>query len=269
LGSDFNMNFRPCIDIHNGQVKQIVGSSLSDDFGAVRQNFVSNLDAAHYAALYKQAALHGGHVIILNSKQSEFYDASKRQALLALSQFPGGLSVGGGIDCSNAHSFLNAGAYAIIVTSFVFNNGAIDYDALKKLSALTGADRLILDLSAKKYPDGFHIMTNRWQKCSDTLLTVDLCFELSVYCREFLIHGVGVEGMNSGPDRRLLEMLSGYAALEGAKPVVYAGGIRNLDDIRCVAQYGAGRIDFTVGTALKLFGGSLDLDEILTAIKGL
>lgn len=78
------MKFRPCIDIHNGKVKQIVGGSLKDQGDQAAENFVSEQDAAFYAELYKKAGLKGGHVILLNGKDSPNYEATKAQALLAL-----------------------------------------------------------------------------------------------------------------------------------------------------------------------------------------
>ena len=91
------MQFRPCIDIHNGKVKQIVGSSLKDQGSFAKENFVSGQDAAFYANLYKKQEITGGHIILLNPQGSEYYEATKDQALKALKAYPGGLQVGGGI----------------------------------------------------------------------------------------------------------------------------------------------------------------------------
>ena len=78
------MEFRPCIDIHNGKVKQIVGSSLADEGDRAVENFVAGADAAYYAHLYKEAGLRGGHIILLNSRDSAYYEATKAQALQRL-----------------------------------------------------------------------------------------------------------------------------------------------------------------------------------------
>ena len=111
------MRFRPCIDIHNGKVKQIVGGSLTDVQDQAKENFVSEQDAAFYAELYKKAGIVGGHVILLNSQDSPNYEATKQQALLALRTYPGGLQIGGGVNPGNAQEYLEAGACPVIVTS--------------------------------------------------------------------------------------------------------------------------------------------------------
>ena len=53
------MKFRPCIDIHNGKVKQIVGGSLKDEGNMAKTNFASDLNAAFYANMYKEDCLRG------------------------------------------------------------------------------------------------------------------------------------------------------------------------------------------------------------------
>ena len=165
------MEFRPCIDIHNGSVKQIVGSSLSDLGDYARENFVSGQDAAFYAKLYSQYGIKGGHVILLNKEGSPYYEETKKQALMALAVYPGGLQVGGGITDENAKLYLDSGASHVIVTSFVFCNGKIDYDRLQRLVHVTGKEHLVLDLSCKKTENGYYIMTDRWQKQTDTQLS--------------------------------------------------------------------------------------------------
>ena len=120
------MKFRPCIDIHNGSVKQIVGGSLRDEGNRAVDNFVSQFDAAFYAEKYKEDGLSGGHIILLNPKGSEYYQKDVEQAGRALAAYPGGLQIGGGMDVSNAEFFLDMGASHIIVTSYVFRDGMID-----------------------------------------------------------------------------------------------------------------------------------------------
>ena len=84
------MRFRPCIDIHNGKVKQIVGGSLRDEGDAARENFVSEADAAFYAEFYKKDDLRGGHIILLNPETSPHYEATKEQALGMARRVAGG-----------------------------------------------------------------------------------------------------------------------------------------------------------------------------------
>ena len=105
------MKFRPCIDLHQGKVKQIIGGTLSED--NVESNFESEYDSAYYAKLYQKDNLQGGHVIMLGAGNEE----AAKQALAA---YPGGLQLGGGVDCDNALKWLDAGASQVILTSYIY-----------------------------------------------------------------------------------------------------------------------------------------------------
>lgn len=254
------MKFRPCIDIHDGKVKQIVGVSLKDGAGTspgAVENFVSEMCAADYAKLYERYGLSGGHVILLNGRDSAFYEETKRQAFGALSAYPGGMQAGGGITADNAADFLRAGASHVIVTSYVFRGGAILYGNLEKLVKTVGKSRLVLDVSCKRRGDGYYIVTDRWQKETDLRITKELLETLSAYCDEFLVHAVDVEGKKSGMEEDLLRELAKWRGI----PVTYAGGVRSLADLERLRKIGEGRIDVTIGSALSLFGGTLDFEE--------
>lgn len=250
------MQFRPCIDIHNGKVKQIVGSTLG---GNVQENFVSGKNATYYALLYKKYNIKGGHIILLNSPDDPFYAVTKMEAVDALKIYPGGMQVGGGINAANAAEFINAGASHVIVTSYVFKDGRIDYDHLKQLVDAVGRRHIVLDLSAKKYPKGYVIMTDRWQVKSDIVINAALLEELSLYCDEFLVHAVDVEGKNRGIEQNLVKTLADYRGI----PVTYAGGISSYEDMKVLRKIGNNRINMTVGSALDLFGGTLDFKKIV------
>lgn len=252
------MQFRPCIDLHNGKVKQIVGSSLSDCENEAKENFVSKKDASYYAKLYRERGLKGGHIILLNAKDSPYYEATKQQALAALRAFPKGMQVGGGITAENAGEYIDAGASHVIVTSYVFQAGEIRRDRLEALKAAVGKERVVLDLSAGKYEDGYYIMTDRWQKKSAEKVDLHLLERLSAYCGEYLIHAVDVEGKNSGIETELVKMLSAYEGL----PVTYAGGVHSYEDLQLLKTLGKNRIHVTIGSALDLFGGSLEFEKI-------
>lgn len=254
------MNFRPCIDIHNGRVKQIVGGSLRDTGDQADENFVSRLSAADYARLYREKGLSGGHVILLNPVGSEYYEEDVRQAESALREYPGGLQVGGGITCDNARHFLEAGASHVIVTSYVFSGGEIHFERLENLSRLVGKEHLVLDLSCRKKDGIYYIVTDRWQNFTKQPLDEALMSRLCGYCDEFLIHGVNVEGTGGGIDRGLVEILAQNTEI----PVTYAGGIGKMEDLELLEEMSQGRMDFTVGSALDLFGGRLKFDEIIT-----
>ena len=235
--------FRPCIDLHQGQVKQIIGGSL-DDHGA-QTNFVSNKDARHYAELYRQHNLQGGHVIALGP-------GNKEQAIAALQAWPGGLQFGGGINTSNAQEFLEAGASHLIVTSYLFDNGQFSFERLEQIKAITGAERLILDLSCRRTPNGWNIATDRWQTVTDTAVDAETLAKLSKHCAEFLIHAADVEGLQSGIDENLVTLLGQHCDI----PVTYAGGARSLQDLELVKHLSNGKVDLTIGSALDIFGGS-------------
>ena len=253
------MEFRPCIDIHNGKVKQIVGSSLTDSDNKATENFVADSNASFFACLYKKHNLKGGHIILLNPVGSEYYEATKAQALDALKAFPGGMQLGGGITPDTAKEFLDAGATHVIVTSYVFKDGMIKYDNLKAISDAVGKERLVLDLSCKKTADGYKVVTDRWQKMSDVTVDLKLLESLSDYCDEYLVHAVDVEGKNSGIEEDLVRMLAKY----DGKPITYAGGVHSYEDIKLLKTLGKDKINMTIGSALDLFGGSLSFEEVL------
>ena len=253
------MRFRPCIDIHNGKVKQIVGGSLKDQGNQASENFVSEQDASYYARLYEEKRITGGHVILLNKKGTEFYEDTKRQALLALSTYPGGLQVGGGIDAENACEFLTAGASHVIVTSYVFRDGHVFYENLDKLVTTVGKQRLTLDLSCRKRDGKYYIVTDRWQKFTDEAVTTELLDKLSSYCCEFLVHAVDVEGRVNGIEKELVSMLGSW----GRIPVTYAGGVSSFDDLKCIRQLGQNHLNVTIGSALDLFGGAMEYDKVI------
>ena len=252
------MRFRPCIDIHNGKVKQIVGSSLRDAGDTAKENYVAEAGAESFARLFREDDLPGGHVILLNAPASPYYEATKQQALSALSAYPGGLQAGGGINPGNAEEFLRAGAAAVIVTSWVFREGRIDFERLEELVSVVGREHLVLDLSCRKGADGvYHIVTDRWQVFTAQELDHSLLDVLSEFACEFLVHAVDIEGKGLGIEEELAALLGDWQGI----PVTYAGGIRSIADIERLRILGCGRLDFTVGSALDLYGGSLPYRE--------
>ena len=252
------MRFRPCIDIHNGCVKQIVGGSLADKGNHAQDNFVSEQDGGYYGELYKSRGLTGGHIIILNPAGSEFYEKDLQQAYSALSAFEGGLQIGGGINDKNAAGFLDRGASHVIVTSFVFRNGEIDEHNLTLMKNAVGKNRLVLDLSCRKRGEDYYIVTDRWQKFTDTKLCPETIERLRDSCDEFLIHAVDVEGKAKGIEDGVATMLGD---IEGM-PATYAGGISSFDDLEKLKTLGKGRVDFTIGSALDIFGGNMRFEEV-------
>jgi phosphoribosylformimino-5-aminoimidazole carboxamide ribotide isomerase len=256
------VGFRPCIDIHDGRVKQIVGSTLTDlddrsggSDAVLETNFDSDLGGAHYATMYKESGLPGGHVIMLGAN-----DASKRQALSALRAYPGGLQLGGGVTTDNATEYLDAGASHVIVTSFVFRDGMLDRERLSALVNAVGKERIVLDLSCRKKDDGkYYVVTDRWQKFSNLCVDEATLSDLASSCDEFLVHGVDVEGKKLGIDDALVELMGRYSPV----PSTYAGGASTLEDLERVADKGRGRVEVTVGSALDIFGGSLKYDDVV------
>ena len=243
--------FRPCIDLHEGKVKQIVGGSLNDS--GANTNFVSQYSADYYAKLYQQHNLKGGHVISLGAN-------NKKQALEALAAYPNGLQFGGGITPDNALEFLNAGASHLIVTSYLFENGQFSWSRLEKIKSVVGAKHLVLDLSCRKTTQGWMIATDRWQTVTDTAINQETVSQLEAHCAEFLIHAADVEGLQAGIDQDLVKFLGEICTI----PCTYAGGARTVDDLQLVNTLSNGRVDLTVGSALDIFGGTgVTLDECL------
>jgi phosphoribosylformimino-5-aminoimidazole carboxamide ribotide isomerase len=238
------MRFRPCIDLHGGAVVQIVGATLREGAAPVT-NFTAAGGAGEYARMFARDGLAGGHVIMLGPGNA---DAARD----ALQGFPGGLQIGGGIDAGSAPGWLALGAQRVIATSYVFEGARLSRPRLERLAGAVGAERVVLDLSCRRLEGRYVVMSNRWQTQTDLVIEADALRALAQYCAEFLIHAVDVEGLQRGPDPELIALLGAIAPI----PTTYAGGIRSLDDVAQIERLGAGRLDFTVGSALDLFGGS-------------
>lgn len=247
------MKFRPCIDLHHGKVVQIVGASLSDsESGSLTTNFVAEHGAADFSALYRQHGLEGGHVIALGP-------GNEAAARAALGAWPGGLQYGGGVTPDNASLWLDAGASHVIVTSYVFSGGRIDYDRLAALVGKIGRERLVLDLSCRLRDGSFHVVTDRWQRFTDEVVDAALLDRLASFCAEFLVHGVDVEGLRQGIQEDLIVLLGEHSPC----PVTYAGGVHRLADLDRVHALGRGRVDLTIGSALDIFGGDVAFSDVL------
>ena len=263
------MKIRPCIDIHNGSVKQIVGSTLRDQGAAVsmpEENFVADRDASYFAAVYREKGLSGGHIILLNSPRDRAaYEADTLQALQALAAYPGGMQIGGGIRPETAKDWLLAGASHVIVTSYVFREGRIDRENLGRMVKAAGKEHLVLDLSCRRCSDGlYRVVTDRWQSFTDFVISPENLDRLSESCSEFLIHAADVEGKRGGVERPLIEILGSWQKKTGFS-VTYAGGVHDLQDLSEIREASDGYMDVTVGSALDLFGGSLTLDQLIRA----
>ncbi|NLZ18118.1 MAG: phosphoribosylformimino-5-aminoimidazole carboxamide ribotide isomerase [Desulfobulbaceae bacterium] len=239
------MRFRPCIDLHDGKVKQIVGSTLGEELSSLRTNFSSSNPPSFYADMYRRDNLPGGHVIMLGP-------GNEKAAMDALAAWPGGLQLGGGITIDNAATWIERGASHVIVTSWIFHDGIIELVRLEQLVQRIGKSRLVLDLSCRWREDGYYVVTDRWQRFTSLRLDGAALAGLGEFCDEFLVHAVDVEGTCTGLDERLLALL----AEESPLPTTYAGGIASMADVELVQRVGAGRIDATVGSALDIFGGS-------------
>jgi len=244
-------HFRPCIDLHQGKVKQIVGGSLNEK--GAKENFISDYDAAYYAELYREHNLTGGHVIALGKGNHD-------EAMNALKAYPNGLQFGGGVNAHNAENYLKAGASHVIVTSFLFENGEFSWDRLDHMKRETGVDRLVLDLSCRRTENGWYIATDRWQTVTSTQINTENLIELADHCDEFLIHAADVEGLQAGIDEDLVELLGQHCPVA----VTYAGGARSLKDLKRVNELSNGNVDLTIGSALDIFGGQgITLDECI------
>jgi phosphoribosylformimino-5-aminoimidazole carboxamide ribotide isomerase len=237
--------FRPCIDLHQGKVKQIVGSTLSDDPSTLRTNFVSERPGSWFAELYKRDGVRGAHVIMLGKGN----EAAAQETLAA---YRDGLQIGGGISADNARLWLDAGASHVIVTSWLFPDGQLNWDRLQSLAKTIGKNKLVIDLSCKRTADGYMVMTDRWQKPTGFRITKEGLQKLAEYCDEFLVHAVDVEGMCKGVDLDLVKLLADWSPI----PVTYAGGARSIEDLETVTRISDGKVDLTIGSALDIFGGT-------------
>jgi len=237
--------FRPCIDLHEGKVKQLVGGTLGSESGPLRTNYVSSRSAAWYANLYRADDLKGGHVIMLGS-------GNEIEGRAALEAYPGGLQIGGGINQENARAWLEAGASHVIVTSWIFREGRLDRDRLAALMKEVGRNRLVLDLSCRKRDEEYFVVTDRWQRFTEMKVNAESLSDLAQSCCEFLVHAVDVEGLCRGIDHKLVETLAGHSPI----PTTYAGGANSLADLEEVTRTSNGKIDLTIGSALDIFGGT-------------
>ena len=235
--------FRPCIDLHEGKVKQIVGGSLSDS--GADTNFVSQHKSSFFASLYKDLGLTDGHLISLGPNNQAAVEA-------ALKCYPKGLQYGGGVTLENATWYLEAGADKVIVTSFLFEHGELSWSRLSDISSEVGAHNLVIDLSCRRSDGGWVVATDRWQTLTRTPINQETIEQLQPYCSEFLIHSADVEGLRNGIDKDLVSLLGDIVSI----PATYAGGATDIDDLKIVQDLSNGKVDLTIGSALDIFGGS-------------
>ncbi|KXS98269.1 hypothetical protein AC578_6286 [Pseudocercospora eumusae] len=239
-------HFRPCIDLHAGSVKQIVGGTLSTDNTRLKTNFTSEHPSAYFAELYKKNDLRGGHVIMLGPGNDE-------AAQTALAAWPKGLQVGGGIKDTNAKKWIDAGAERVIITSFLFPSGSFSLERLQSVLDALGGDkeRLVIDLSCRRVGEGWRVAMDKWQTITEFEINKENISMLEPYCSEFLIHAADAEGLQAGIDEKLVSYLADICTI----PVTYAGGGRNISDLELVERLSGGKVDLTIGSALDIFGG--------------
>ena len=259
------MKFRPCIDIHNGKVKQIIGGSLKDEGDKASENFIATNDSAYYANMFASDNLKGGHVIMLNSPSSEYRKASENEAMKALKAYPCGLQIGGGITPENAREYLDAGASHVIITSYLFDGSKFSYKKLDRIIGTVGKEHLVLDLSCRLKDGKYYVVTDRWQTFTDMEVTSETLKVLADKCDEFLIHGVDVEGKSQGVDAKLISILSKVKSC----PITYAGGVAGFSDLDLIRDAGCGHVDVTIGSALSIYGGNMEYANVLKYFNAL
>jgi phosphoribosylformimino-5-aminoimidazole carboxamide ribotide isomerase len=185
---------------------------------------------------------------------------NEEAALSALQAYPGGMQIGGGISSKeNATKYLEAGASAVIVTSYIFPNAKFSPEKLKTISSETGKENLVIDLSCYKRNSEWTVAINRWQTLTDFCITPQNLKEISEYCSEFLVHAAGVEGKQQGMDLELIEFLGEHSPI----PATYAGGANSLKDFETCNTLSKGRVDLTIGSALNIFGGKIPYEKCI------
>lgn len=244
------LRFRPCIDLRDGKVVQIIGGTLGD--GSTVTNFVGEESPEYFADLYRRDGLSGGHVIQLGR-------GNREATLSSVRAYPGGFQVGGGITPENASSYLDAGASHVIVTSYVFKNGRLDENALAAIVGAVGTERLVLDLSCRRKDGSYYVVTGQWQSFTDLEVNLSTLQDLAAYCAEFLVHGVDVEGHRLGIESPLVALLGEACPI----PVTYAGGAKAIEDLDLVDRLGSGKVDLTIGSALDIFGGDVPYTSVV------
>ena len=244
------MKFRPCIDLHNGSVKQIVGGTLTDQNNP-KVNFFSDYSPSFFAKMFADYNLQGGHIIKLGANNDE---AAKE----AIKAWPKGLQIGGGITIDSAKEWLNLGASKVIITSCVFEKNNLNIKKLEKIVEEVGRENITLDLSCRKKEEKYFVVTNKWQTFTDLEVEKKSLQMLSEYCSEFLIHSVDLEGLMSGIDINLINIIK-----ESPLQCVYAGGVHSFEDLDIIKEIGKDKIDVTIGSALDIYGGNLKFKEII------
>lgn len=250
------VEFRPCIDLHDGKVKQIVGSTLGYADQEVIENFISEYEPSYYANMFAKDQLVGGHVIMLGS-------GNEQAALAALTAYPGGLQVGGGITTENAKKYIDAGASHVIVTSFIFHDGQLDVNRLEQLVKLIGKKHLVIDLSCRMRDGKWFVVTDKWTKFSDFEVNPQNISYIEEFCDELLIHAVDVEGKKGGMQESLVRDLAAWTSI----PTTYAGGVRSLEDLEKFRAISNGKLHVTIGSSLSIFGGDLPYTEVVNYCK--
>lgn len=247
--------FRPCIDLYEGKVRQIVGSTLSlEDFATFSTDVLytapEEKDAAYFANMYKNDNLSGGHIIMLGPGNEE-------EAKKALQAYLYGLQIGGGINIDNAEEYLKAGASKVIISSWLFVNNSLNEKRLIEICKQIGNEKLVFDLSCRQKDDTWFVAINKWQTLTDLEINKENLDKLSQYCSEFLIHAVDVEGKRKGIDEELVEKLGQWVDI----PTTYAGGANSIEDLQRVKKLSKGTLDLTIGSALDIFGGNVEYEE--------
>lgn len=250
--------FRPCIDIHEGKIKQIVGSTLTNPSQKLIENFVTEKPASYFAKMYKDESLIGGHVIMLDNKEETL-----QQAREALQTYPKGLQVGGGINDATAAEWIEKGASHVILTNFLFDNDTLNIGHIEKVIQRVGREQIVLDLSCRKKNGNYYVVKDKWQRFTNLEVNKETIQKLENYCSEFLIHGVDAEGTQSGIEKELIAKLGSWVSI----PTTYAGGVKKYSDIDLVRELGKGKIDLTIGSALNIFGGALEYKKVIELFK--
>ena len=214
----------PAIDLQNGHVVQLVqGESLA----------IEARDPEPW--ITKFSAFPRVQVIDLDAAKGQGTNAAMVSTICG--RLP--CRVGGGIrSLERAEAVLGAGAHAVILSSALFKNGAVDLDFARMMADAVGADRLIAAVDSR----GGHVAIHGWRTVLP-ITAVEAVQALEPFCSEFLYTHVDTEGLMQGTNMEAILAVRRATT----RRLTAAGGITTWAEIDALDAEG---VDAVVGMAV-------------------